>query len=515
MDSVPSKIFYVISTLVLFNFFLRLILIGAAPFTDEGIYAAGAYFFYSNFIGAATDSILPNYGTLGLYPLLVSWVYSLPLESFFTLRLVDALVSCGTVIALFFFLYRTSKSIFSAFITALLFSWSINDPLFIDAGFKNPIPLATAFLFLSLINLHSENRHSATFAGIFLAFAVLIREPFLYFSIVVIGYSFLVLQRNAWLRMCVSFIVTGFIVTLLFVIFRGGVAGLETLVGAYVSAAGAEETSSTRIHDNMVRFVPVVLNNLSYLLPLVVIGFVSVLAYRPFRIKSNVMLIALSFALVVAQLPEILLRPSYPYHYSQALIGLSIAINFGVLFLVKVISNIRLHKKAARSLLVVALSVVMLYFSKPHLMNLAYGVKESTYFAPVMIFSDWNSPVVKDSFYLINAAIIKKNSTPSDRVLVSGYFSGLFPLSRRLPPSYQFYDLSRLLLERGGSITASDMALLIAEPPRVFVASGRVLPHQEHYLELVDKISRNYSKKYVIPNGLRSYGYFSSDIYTP
>ncbi len=510
MNFAPNKLIYAISTLVLLNLFLRVILIGSAPFTDEGIYAANAYFFYSHFISGEADSILPNFGTLNFYPLLVSWVYSLSLEPFFALRLIDAIVSSGTIVALFFFLCRVSQNIFAAFITALLFSWSINDPIFIDAGFKNSIPLATGFLFIALFNIYSSTGRSDIIAGVCLAMAVLTREPFLSFVIVIIGFSFIVKQRRSWLKLCLSFAATGFTVSLIFVIFRGGVSGLESLIGAYNSFVGR----GASIYDNVARFLPMVLENLSYLLPLVVIGFISVLAYKPLRTKNNLLLVLLATSLIAAILPEILLKPGYPYHYAQSLIGLAIIINFGVLFILRILPKMTLHKKLAQSLSVVVISAVMFYLSKSHLFNLAHGIREAAYFTPVMIYADWSSAVVNDSFYLKNAAIVKSKTTANDRILISGRLMGLYPLTKRLPPSYQLSDLTMLLYERRGNITESDIAQLIATPPKVLVASTRVLPYHDQYLALVNSLIKNYSNRQFIPKGLRSYGPFSSVIFT-
>ena len=82
-------------------------MIGSAPCADEGHYAAAAYFHYLGYTKGqfSPHSFIPTFGGLELYPLLASWIFFIPVEPYFLLRVADALYAAFSGVMLYKYLY--------------------------------------------------------------------------------------------------------------------------------------------------------------------------------------------------------------------------------------------------------------------------------------------------------------------------------------------------------------------------------------------------------------------------
>ena len=171
---------YAIGSLFMLAIAIRVVLIGSAPYADEGHYAAAAYFQYLGYTKGqfAPHSFIPSFGGLELYPLLASWIYFIPAEPYFLLRVADALYAAFSGVMLYKYLYLATGQNLPSYLAAVLTIIAVNHPEFIEAGARNPIQLATLLIYCSLYLLERDQGKKIFLPGICLAAAVLIREPF-------------------------------------------------------------------------------------------------------------------------------------------------------------------------------------------------------------------------------------------------------------------------------------------------------------------------------------------------
>jgi len=164
--------------------FPRLMVLGGLPTTDEGFYAYQAQVIHSTLTAGEG---LPNDGFLAIYPMLLSWVFEFTANHFVLLRLVDLVVAAVAAYILFLVLKRESGSLFGGALISFVFLFIMNQPLFIQTGFKNSIFAAYVPLFFALKmtqNFKRDEYKGWGYVGILVVLAVLLRETFLYFFLV-------------------------------------------------------------------------------------------------------------------------------------------------------------------------------------------------------------------------------------------------------------------------------------------------------------------------------------------
>ncbi|MDR2626182.1 MAG: hypothetical protein LBC37_07610, partial [Zoogloeaceae bacterium] len=136
-----------ISVILAGTVFPRLMLLGLFPVTDDGYYAYVAQQIHYSF---ANGQGIPDVGGLSLYPMLCSWVFSLQYNPFISLRLIDLCVAIAMAFLLYRVLARICNSNIGAALITLVFTFTFNQLVFIDGGFKNSIIVAFVPLLLAL-----------------------------------------------------------------------------------------------------------------------------------------------------------------------------------------------------------------------------------------------------------------------------------------------------------------------------------------------------------------------------
>lgn len=122
-------------------------LIGGLPATDEGVFAYFAQLIHASLI---TSKSLPHTGPLALYLLLCNWVFAFNINPLVALRFIDMLVATLAGYLFYRAIEIESGSRLGAFLICLLFLFTMNQPVFIQYGFKNSMFAAYVPLFASL-----------------------------------------------------------------------------------------------------------------------------------------------------------------------------------------------------------------------------------------------------------------------------------------------------------------------------------------------------------------------------
>ena len=225
----------------------RLIVLGYFPNMDEGIYAYWSKLIHQSL---AASHGLPDAGGFSLYPLLLSWIFSLPGMPLIWLRLADMLVAACVAWLFCRLMEEESGNHAVGLLVSLAFLCGMNRLDVIDAGFKNSIFAAYLPLFLAL-RLCQRPLRASSFrwygVGALVALAVFLREPFSIFAALGLlaiwaGWGF-----NAAWRYAAGGGLTGLTVLGLTSSARGGMAGL---VKYYTDLSKVYTEQSWRIRNN-------------------------------------------------------------------------------------------------------------------------------------------------------------------------------------------------------------------------------------------------------------------------
>ena len=491
---------------------LRLPLVYDQPYTDEGIYAATAYFDFLAYTGAldAPGWWLPRDGTLGLYSLLSSWVFFLPLQPLTALRLVDAAVAAWAVCMVYRFMRCVLDSQASALAGALLLALALNHPLFINAGFKNPIPLALGLLALAAQALYLGGAGAAARAGLLAGLAVLFREPLLPMAAVLALYA---LHRNGW-RGLAQFSLTGTAAALVLLGLNTGArgeGGLTGLVEAYASfdAAILPLTERLQVTVEQGRAAAQVLLPL---LPLALLGLLGPWLSARFRQARTPELYGLALLLTLCPLPEIFYKAAFAYHFSQAAFGLSLFAAMGFRGLRRTApGNPHQHKGAALASLGLA-AALSIALALPYARQYYWQAAAAARFIPVMLHQNWDSPAVAQSLYLRAAAAVRKSSAADARMMTEFNSMVLFPLTLRQPTFAGAGIGSRVSSRMDKEQGAQERSTLLATPPDVLVLIPRQ-PDGEGVHPFLRELSTRYKQVLTLPAGLSPYGGWTTEIY--
>lgn len=222
----------------------RIVALGYFPHMDEGVYAYWGMLIHQSL---AEGHGLPAAGGLSLYPLLLSWTFSLPGVLAVWLRMADMLVAICAAWLFCRLMVKESGSRVVGLLVSLAFLCAMNRLNVIEAGFKNAIFAAYIPLFMAL-RLCQKPLHTSSArwyaVGALTALAVLLREPFVTFAVlgllsIWIGWGF----GAAW-RYAVGGVLFGLAALILLVIGRGDMA---SLVHYYVNLSEVYAAESWRI----------------------------------------------------------------------------------------------------------------------------------------------------------------------------------------------------------------------------------------------------------------------------
>jgi len=483
----------------------RLMVVGGLPTTDEGFYAYFAQLIHAN-LDAGRG--LPHAGTLMIYPLLVSWVFGLPANHMILLRLVDLFVAAVASWLLCRVIEKESGSHVAGALISLVFLFIMNQPLFIQCGFKNSIFAAYVPLFLAL-RLGQDSMigtYSAWWgAGALTALAVLLRETFLPF--LVVG-ALAVVMSYGWracLRYALGATASALLVTAVILGARGG---FVTLVDAYRDASVVYAS----VTDQRVSlFVANGVLSAQEATVALVLGAMGTVAFfvTTFTHKCQTNLRRLMFWACAAMVP--LLEPAskigYPYNFAVCLPGLAGLAALGW----KNTLNGRVSSSATRlaalAMVICVLSLFPKFISLTSQWPATHNALQSTF------SGTWPSNAIEQSNYLLASEAIRKVVPPNSTLSISGFMYALYPLTGLLPPSNDLNNLSACLIKLDLNAERFKQALL-ANPPDVLMTTTRTDWPGANTLSKVVRESGLYEQVGNIPvASSKSYGSFGGTVY--
>lgn len=480
----------------------RLLLIGAPPATDEGIYAFNALMVHAY---AMQHTVLPDLGSLSAYPTLLSWVFSTAINPFISLRFLDAIVASCTGLLLYLVIAQESQDKTFAFSLTLIAIITYNDPVFIQYGFKNSIHAALlpllAAIWMARRNLDSPFKWQ--YVGALMALAVLLREPFISFAVIGSVIVWIYAGRQASIAYISGGIVTGFLGLSVFMMLRGG---YSTLLGSYITLGQMYEAIAYQqpllSHSSVISF----LGNSAAIILLAVIS-ASVVMTNAIRQPDLLKTAAFWILVAITPLLEPMLKNGYPYHYAVSLIGLSGLIAYGYRIYTR-----HLNICAWLWPLAIAIGVVLV---APKLIKLHHL---STQYPPggLMVKKHffWPDKTVSQSNYLMIAQKIKQLSAhESTTMAINGSMLGLIPLAHTLPSHYSLSHLSyALLAEQNHSAGLKDK---INQCPPEFIVLTTSSPFNDALkLNAIVKSIPEYTQvAYISKSEARHYGQFDGLIY--
>lgn len=485
--------------------FPRLMIIGGLPTTDEGFYAYQAQYIHA---ALANGHGLPDIGTLTLYPMSLSWIFELSGNSIILLRLVDLLVAALASGIFYLVIARESGSRLGAFVISWVFLFTMNQPAFIQTGFKNSIFAAYVPLFFAQIfaqNLIRTAGKSWELVGICVGLAVLLRETFLPFILIGTAAIWVAQGWRASLRFTLGAALTGIIVTLSLARARGGLA---TLIESYRDAG---VVYSSIAYQRAQLFIDNGTLSAKQAAAALIVGGLSVLTImiQRFRAHGSATWGKMAFWLAIALAP--LIEPAskigFPYHFAVCLPGLAGLSALGW----KAVTE-GCAKKIGMPIAFMVLIIIGMYQLPPKYVALSNGWPASKH-ALANIDKDWSAEAISQSNYLLAANVIRSISAPGATLSVSGFMYMLYPLSGLLPSSDELSNLSATLIKLDLDELRFKQALE-ANPPDTLMTTTRTdFPGAQIITKVVEE-SGMYEVAAAIPIAPeKSYGSFGGTIY--
>lgn len=411
---------------------LRLPLITALPFTDEGFYALHSMLAHKSLIEGEG---LPPLGVLHFYPTLLSFVFSWDSNPILALRLSDAVVAALVAWQLFRLTSQESGSAVVGGIIALLFTTALNRPLFIDSGFKNAAFAAWLFLLPALrLGLRTEPESVRTFfgVGVLACIGIFFRE-----SCAPLGAAgFLSIRIKKGRRCAIAFAAGGVTAAVtLICLFAYARGGINNIIDAY-SEMAVMLVQIGAVIDTLL-YLKLTAKELFFLVPTaaaaLIMGLYGISAHA-LRKGHIVFWSAVSFAPLI----EILTKGGHPYSFSFALYGFAGLTAY----------TARLWRTAPRSTALVflgCLSISLVWGSIPLVQASTKTLQAVTDIARRLPEQQWPAETINSSNYLLMADAITRHSSPEDTLEVSGNYMLLHVLTRRFPPP----DKTNHLLDLG------------------------------------------------------------------
>jgi hypothetical protein len=481
----------------------RLILISGPPATDEGIYAFNALMIHLN---PEPGVLIPDFGTLSLYPMLLSWVFGFEINHFVMLRFCDAVFATIAGLILYKVILTVNGNKLHSAIITVVFLFTMSDPAFIQYGFKNAITVASIPLLTAiLIGLQPQPMGILKWfgCGVLMAMAVMLREPFVVFAL--LG-TFAVFVR-ADLRASIAYIAGGiaasFIILLIIIIMRGG---FSALIQSYVEVGQFMHEIAYQRSTLLVTSTSIFIKNAFGVLlvagSVLLVKFLTIAKERQFHSQYWQYIFWLILAL--APLIEPMLKNGYPYHYATSLIGLSGIVALGW-------RDIAQSKAIQKKWVVLMLSIFVFISLMPKLKKLNdHALKYSTGISYLQMFTDWPATTIQQSNYLLIANKIRQqimqDHTLKDATLsIHGSMLGLISLAGLSPSrpdiahlSYKFINIGKnknMLRQQIYECPPHFIVLTNSSPFRDTGTLSDVVRSMPEYA-LVDVVSKSASRNY-------------------
>lgn len=477
-------------------------MIGAPPATDEGIYAFNTLMIHLN---PPPGKWLPELGTLSLYQAMMAWVFSFDTNHFVLLRLLDALLASLAGLMLYQVTSFESNSKVAGALIAIIFLLTLNDPVFIQYGFKNSIFAASLPLLAAIaIGQRIPVKDSIGWfsVGGLVAIAVLLREPFVVFAVAGVVAVLMIGGREALRSYTLGGMVVGGLILLAMVLMRGG---YHHLLQSYSDLALTfQEISYQRVSLFKTSTISFLKNAISVLLLFVISIYWIVLA----GLKHPTLYYRLAFWLMLATVPllEPLLKNGYPYHYASSLFGLA-----GVVALAwRAISNTNnFHRRS-----IILFAFIVMFFLIPKLIkfNEIY-IQYTAQLGNAHTSIDWPLNTVQQSNYLLIAQHIHTQNDESPTVAINGSMLGIIPLTKAKPIKPELAHLSYRYIQIKKNKERLKAEIEACAPEFIMLTNSSPFNDTNVLNAIVKGIPEYRISAYIPASNARHYGSFDGVIY--
>lgn len=482
----------------------RLTVLGALPSTDEGVFA---YFSQIIFSSLAAGRGLPDTGTLMLYPMLLSWVFDLSFNHMMLLRLIDLIVALAAGLLFYKLIEQESRSWIGAALISAIFLFTMNQPLFIQSGFKNSIFAAYIPLLIAMLWARSADRntHSWFWIGVLGAFSILLRETFLPFLFIGAIATLVAHGWRTFVRFSIGVTLGGAVIVGTVLIARGGV---QSFLDAYINAGNFYASMKDQTIPLMITNGTLSANEATVALCITGIAIFGLISHSVYYRKTNYLKRFLFWTSVaIVPLLEPLSKIGFPYHFAVCLPGLAglCALAWEQL----IIARLQAVKLAITATFIVVCTPLLLPKFVP-LSNSWIANKENL---EGITNNAWRPETIAQSNYLLAADAILKAAPPHGTLSISGFMFSLFPLTGLLPPAYESNHLSAMAIKYGFDEHALKRALESCPPDVLMTTSRTDLPGSDIIKKAVES-SKLYTAVATIPIAPeKSYGNFGGTIY--
>jgi hypothetical protein len=454
--------------------FLRALLLGNPPFSDEGFYA------YHGEMGHRGAGSIPG-GPIHLYASLVRLVGMSPATPFLRFRVVDAFVAAGAAAMFYFFLTRWTNRLI-AFVIATGWTIASNLPLFVDAGFRNPILAATMVYMSALCVLSFRSRSAPFWAGLIIPFAFFLREPFLPILIVSLYLAAGLHGRSGILLHIAGLAVTGVAFLAWIWVYRGGLGAVLEQFSDLSMHYRALPRLGRNIAAERWLWFKISARATMWILPPAALGA----GWVAFGRREDRLAKGLAVLLFVPHLPEIFGKVCLPYHWAELLVGLAFMGAMGLHW----VATLELGP-AGRLVQVTTYIIVAGLVGEldARVTAQAYraGFALSREFAPVMIWGETDHAAVDRSLYLQAAKLIRERTGRADRIVISANYNVLNILADRRPPSPFTADLTLMDTSEYPRRHPELIEELRRIPPRMVIETMNYPVHLRDYWPDFDK----------------------------
>lgn len=480
----------------------RLLMLGAPPATDEGIFAFNALMIYLN---PPPGNLLPDFGTLSLYSALLSWVFCFDINHLVSLRALDAVVA--TLAGWMFYQvisYESNNKIAGAVI-AVIFLITLNDPVFIQYGFKNSIAAASLPLLAAIAigqRITLNNSFGWFSVGGLVAIAVLLREPF---AAIAIAGLFAVYFRAGWVGVRNYMLgggLIGGVLLLAFILMRGGYHNLiKNYADLTLIYQGISYQKKALLESSSLAFT----NNAMSALMLSMVAIYWILLASA---KKPEFIFRLGFWLLLASTPliEPLLKNGYPYHFATSLFGLAGVVALGW----QAFSETR-GERLKPTYLIVFFAILFLTpkFGKFNAIYTQYTAQLNTEKSSI----HWPVSTVQQSNYLLIADHIHTQRQNNPTLAINGSMLGVIPLAKAKPSSPELAHLSYRFIHLHKD--KNRLKLDIENCPPTFILLTNSSPFNDTKVlnAIVKSIPEYRLSAYIPTSNTRHYGSFDGAIY--
>jgi len=449
--------------------FLRLQLFPGLPGSDGGFYTFTCQWMFN----AVTQDIVIKDSTLLLYPFITSWVYALDVNQYLQLRLIDGAVAVAVSVVFFKVILKESGSNLFTIIFMVPMLIIMNDVQYIGFGFRNSIWAAYLPLFTALLvwqNSTKDDKYSFYLIGGLVSLGVLLREPFLPFSVLAGIAIYIGFSSHALFKYIIGAAVLGFSVLIFMLMFRGW--DLQNLINSYTSHLlnypdfGAAAISQ-RLMSGIFLFV-----QKSWFICVLALFSITYLIQLHFFNKKSVGINRSYFWILLVLIPIIrpILGISYEYHYALCLPGLAGLSAMGWKYL-------SLHQsKQTKKLSILLIGMMGLLVIVP-IVNSTI-IKSKQIYLPSDVMKWTNNPnafrgsnTIERNQYSRMAATIYEYSKEDSTLAVSGMMQVLYPLTELLPPTFEFSNL-RILHLKNNEDDERLIKIIMKYRPTLIVTTG-------------------------------------------